>query len=133
MTVSESCALVSPCFTGSRISTSVEVPKFCTAASLKPIWATVSLIWPRFGACGYLSSITVPPVKSTPRCNPRIPSAPTAIRNVSSEITLKISAWRMKGMSRWILKNSIYAPDFACAAGFQTCPIETFTRRRRLP
>ena len=54
-----------------------------------------------------LSSITVPPVKSTPRCRPRMPSAPTAIRNVASEMMLNTSACRMNGMSRLILKNSM--------------------------
>ncbi len=49
----------------------------------------------------------VPPRKSTPRFKPLVARKNTASRNVTSEITLNVSACRMNGMSRLILKNSI--------------------------
>src|SRR4029453_17786272 len=51
--------------------------------------------------------MTVPPRKSTPRLSPRVARKNTASTNVTSEITLNTSAWRMNGMSRVNLKNSM--------------------------
>ncbi len=46
-TCSLCCAEVLPCCTGRRISTSREVPKFCTWASPKPSEPTVLRTWAR--------------------------------------------------------------------------------------
>src|SRR4028118_857772 len=84
--------------------------------------------------------MTVPPVNSIEKCRPRVARKNTAARKVTSEITLKISACRMNGMSRRIRKNSILPfgdcfgeADQLLAAtlgpGFQTCPIDTPLRR----
>src|ERR1700712_2662678 len=54
--------------------------------------------------------MTVPPVNSTDRCSPLENRKNTAARNVTSEITLKTSAFSMNGMSRRILKNSTACP-----------------------
>src|SRR5690348_12906627 len=49
----------------------------------------------------------MPPVNSTPRCKPRVRRKNTASTNVTAEITLNTSAWRMKGISLWMRKNSM--------------------------
>ena len=61
-------------------------------------------------ACVYWASITVPPVNSIDRCRPRVVRKNTAAAKVMNEIALKTNAWRMNGMSRRILKNSISMP-----------------------
>jgi hypothetical protein len=65
---------------------------------------------------------------------------------VTSEMTLNVSAFRMNGMSRWILKNSMAVPGvdaararylvtgtLGVAVGRHTCPIDTLSRCLRLP
>lgn len=54
-----------------------------------------------------LTSTTVPPVNSTDRCSPRVTRKNTARTKVRIEITLKINAYFMKGMSLRMRKNSI--------------------------
>src|SRR6185503_17042358 len=51
--------------------------------------------------------MTVPPVNSTPRCSPLVARKMTASTKVINEMMLNTSAWRMKGMSLRMRKNSI--------------------------
>ena len=78
----------------------------------------------------------------------------TAATNVSTEMTLNTSAWRMNGMSRRIRKNSMVAScgfamrwcrgavardqprlagEAAAVSGFQICPIDRLGTRFMRP
>ena len=52
--------------------------------------------------------MSVPPVNSTDKCKPRLNRKNTAAKKVASEIRLNTIACRMNGMSRRILKNSMF-------------------------
>ncbi len=131
-TCSESCALVRPCLTGRRMSTSRDVPKFCTAASEKPSPPSSLRMRDRSAACGVAISMTVPPVNSTEKCSPRVARKNTAAMNVTIDTTLNHSAWRMNGMSRRMRKNSMAVrPDQAAASrcAQSVLPIERWLMR----
>ena len=71
--------------------------------------------------------MTVPPVNSMEKCRPFTARNATAAMNVSSEMMLNVSACRMNGMSRRILKNST-------VAYFQeVLPMATRVSLRRMP
>src|SRR5690606_32366950 len=53
------------------------------------------------------ASMTVPPVNSIDRCRPRVNRKNTAARNTTIDTALSIFAWRMKGISFLMRKNSI--------------------------
>jgi len=69
--------------------------------------STTSRTLPKSAVCAYSTSSTVPPVNSTEKCRPRVIRKKTAAKKVSAEMTLNTSAWRMKGMSRRMRKNSM--------------------------
>ena len=66
-TVLATCDCFRSSRTGSRMSTSREVPNFCTCTSPKPIDSTVARVLLMSAVCVYSTSITVPPVNSMDR------------------------------------------------------------------
>jgi len=98
---------LTPSRSGRRISTSREVPNFCTCTSPKFIASTVVRTRAMSALWAYSVSMTVPPVNSIDRCSPRVSRKNTASANVAKEMMLNTSACRMNGMSRRRRKNSM--------------------------
>ena len=147
MTRSDSAALDCPSLSGSRMSAVSERPKLCAENS--PRFSLSIAARTRLKSTGwpYVTSITVPPRKSTPMFKPMVARKITASRNVTADTTLNASACRMNGMSCWILKNSMCFPCFdsdrrgyafvgavgAVPVGCHTCPMEILSSFLRLP
>ena len=84
-----------------------------------------------FNATASLSGqITVPPVNSIDRCRPRVARKNTAATKVNAEMALNTSAWRMKGMSLRMRKNSMIFQSFPLS-GFPSRPAWQAARRHR--
>jgi len=120
----------SACFiwprSGMRMSTSREVPKFCTWTSPRCRVSTASRVLARLAAWAYCTSMSEPPVNSMEKCRPRVTRKKTAAAKVKNEMTLKTSACRMNGMSRLMRKNSMVSCSASLYSwGFQTCPMDT--------
>jgi len=60
--------------------------------------ARVSRTWGISAGRGYCASITVPPVKSSPRFMPRTSSEPTAIRSTMTDQAMASLRQRKKSM-----------------------------------
>src|SRR3569832_1723456 len=103
-----SAALLSPLL-GRRIRTSWLVPKVWTDTSVSPAFSSTDRMAGRSAGWLVRTSITVPPVKSTPRFRPLSHSAQIAKRKVSSEIAVVTFPHLMKGMFFLNGKNSSMA------------------------
>jgi len=91
-TAAKTCSATSDCLTplrtGTRISTSRELPKVCTWTSPRPSASTACRVFCTSALCAYSTSTSVPPVNSIDRFRPRVARKNTAMTKATTETAL---------------------------------------------